>query len=105
MELKALAAKPQLVKVEVNSEPVVAAYGESLEFWMWDRQDIPTYLKLAQLKEDRTAIFNIVKDVVLDKDGQPVLQDGEMLPIEIMIPVLEAAVKQLGNKTPLTSAQ
>jgi hypothetical protein len=105
MELKALAAKPKLVKVEVNSEAVVAAYGESLEFWMWDRQDIPTYLKLAQLKEDKTAIFNIVKDIVLCSEGKPVLNNGEILPIEIMLPVLEAAVKQLGNKKPLTSPQ
>jgi hypothetical protein len=102
MELKALAAKPKLELVTVDTEAVVAAYGEPLEFWMWDRQDIPTYLKLAQLKEDNSAIFNIVKEIVLDSDGNPVLSDGEMLPIEIMIPVLQAAVKRLGNKKPQT---
>lgn len=104
MQLKQLAAKPKLELVVVDKPVIVEAYGEPLEFYMWDRQDLPTYLKLAQIKEDQTQIFDIVKDVVLDDQGKRVLADGEMLPVEIMIPVLEAAINKLGNKTPQTSA-
>lgn len=104
MELKALAAKPQLELVTVDDPVIVEAYGEPLEFYMWDRQDIPTYLKLSQIKDDQLAIFDIVKTIVLDQAGQPVLGPGDVLPIEIMIPVIKAAVAKLGNKKPLTSA-
>jgi len=45
-----------------------------------------------------------MKDLVLDEKGNGVLNDGEMLPIEIMVPVIETALKQLGNKLPQTSA-
>ena len=104
MELKKLATKPNLIKVIVDKDTIVEAYGEPLEFYMWDRQPLPTYLRLSQLQEDELAIFEIMKDLVLDEKGNGVLNDGEMLPIEIMVPVIETALKQLGNKLPQTSA-
>jgi len=37
MELKKLATKPNLIKVIVDKDTIVEAYGEPLEFYMWDR--------------------------------------------------------------------
>lgn len=105
MELKQLASKPQLKKITVETDFIVEAYGEPLEFYMYDRQDLPTYLRLAQLKNDQQELYNIIKELVLDKDGARVMGDGEMLPVDIMVPVLEAAIKNLGNKQPQTSQQ
>lgn len=102
MELNTLAKKPQLVKVSVDNEVVVKAYGESVDFWMWDRQELPTYLKLAQIKEDHEELFKILKELVLDKAGKPILGDN-LLPVDIMVPVIEAAVAHLGNVKPQTS--
>lgn len=103
MQLKELAKKPKLEKVIVDDEKIIELYGEPLEFFMWDRQELPTYLKLSQMREDELAIFNIVKEVILDENGNQVLNDGELLPIEITVPVLEAAFKHLGNRIPQTS--
>lgn len=105
MELKQLATKPQLQKITVDNESVVEAYGEPVEFYMYDRQDLPTYLRLAQLREDQDELFTVIRELVLDKTGAKVLNEGEMLPIEIMVPVLEAAVNHLGNVNPQTSQQ
>jgi len=103
MKLKELARQPELTKVTVDNESIVQAYGEPLEFWMWDRQDVPTYLQLAQLKDDHSAIFNVVRKLVLDEDGTPALNEKDTLPIEVMIPVVEKAIYQLGNMKPQTS--
>lgn len=105
MELKQLATKPKLHKITVDNDTVVEAYGEPVEFYMWDRQDLPTYLRLAQIKEDQNELFDIIKDLVLDAKGNKVLNEGEMLPLEIMVPVLESAVAHLGNEIPQTSQQ
>lgn len=102
MELNTLAKKPQLVKVSVDNPVVVKAYGETVDFWMWDRQELPTYLKLAQIKEDHDELFAILKELVLDAKGKPILGDN-LLPVDIMVPVIEAAVAHLGNMTPQTS--
>lgn len=103
MQLKELAKKPKLELVTVDTPVIVEAYGEPLEFYMMDRQDLPTYLKLAQIKDNQEEIFEIVKDIVLDDKGKRVLSDGELLPVDIMVPVLEAAIKRLGNMKPQTS--
>ena len=95
MKLKELAAKPILKKVVIDTDFIVDAYGEPLEFFMWDRQDIPTFLRVLQLKEDRAEIFNLVRDTVLDEEGNKILEEGEMLPLEIMIAVVEAVVKRV----------
>lgn len=104
MQLKQLAAKPKLNLISLDSEQIISLYGEPLEFYMWDRQDIPTFLKIVQMKEDKLELFNLLKTVVLDETGKPILNDGEMLPLEVMIAVIEGVVKNLGNSKPQTTA-
>lgn len=103
MELGNLAKQPQLTKLTVDAEPIVAAYGEPVDFWMYDRQDLPTYLKLSKLQDDQTEMWDILKSLMLDSQGKPVLTDGVLLPVEIMVPVIEKAVAHLGNLNPQTS--
>ena len=103
MNIKELAKKPELKKITVDNEVIVKAYGEPLEFWMYDRQDVPTYLQLAQLKDDYGAIFDVVRKLVLDEKGKPVLDENDTLPIDVMIPVVEQAIYALGNIKPQTS--
>lgn len=103
MELSTLAKEPTLTKITVDAEVVVRAYGEPVDFWMWDRQDLPTYLKLGKLQDDQDQMWNMLKDLMLDKDGNQILTGSQTLPIEIMVPVIEAAVGHLGNLHPQTS--
>ena len=103
MNLKELAKKPKLIKVEVTDDVVVNAYGESVEFWMYDRQDLPTFLKFANLKENTAELSSILRDLVLDERGKPLLEEGAVLPFEIVVPVIEAVIQRLGNSIPQTS--
>lgn len=103
MKLQELAAKPKLEMVSIDTPQILELYGEPLEFYMYDRQDISTFLKMAQLKDDRIEIFNLLKTVVLDETGKHVLMDGEMLPLEVMAAVIEGVVKKLGNYKPQTT--
>lgn len=104
MKLKDLAAKPTLLKVVVEKEAIVKAYGEPLEFYMWDRQDLPTFLQLATMRDDPVQLFEIIRKLVLDEDGKPVLEADDRLPVDIMVPVIETVVERLTNFTPKTSA-
>lgn len=103
MQLQDLAVTPQLKKITVDDPTIVEAYGEAVEFYMFDRQDLPTYLRLAQVKEDQLEMWNILKELILDSQGNRVLKGNATLPIEIMAPILEVAVKELGNPKPQTS--
>jgi hypothetical protein len=103
MELATLAKEPTLTKVTVDAEAIVEAYGEPVDFWMLDRQDLPTYLKLSKIQDDQTQMWSVLKDLMLDKDGNKILKGNAVLPIEIMVPVIEKAIQHLGNLNPQTS--
>lgn len=98
MKLTQLAAKPQLIKVELNDEEVVKEFGEPLEFWIWDRQPMDKFVKLAQVQADNFAeLVNTVNEMVLDEEGKPVVQGDVVLPTHIMTKVIGKVVETLGK--------
>lgn len=107
MKLQVLASKPQLLEMKIDDEQTVARYGEPLEFYVYDRQDMDTYLKLATLEgtSDLTSISEVVKDLVLDDKGNKILKDGVSLPPEVIIKVIEKTVANLGNQLNQTTSK
>jgi hypothetical protein len=98
MKLTQLAAKPQLVKIELTDEDVVREYGEPLEFWIWDRQPMDKFVRLAQMRgEDMSELITAVNEMVLDEEGNPVVKDGLMLPTNVMTKVIGKVVETLGK--------
>jgi hypothetical protein len=98
MKLTQLAAKPKLVKIEINDEDIVKEFGEALEFWIWDRQPMDKFVKLAQMKgEDMSELVAAVNDMVLDEEGNPVVKDGLVLPTNVMTKVIGKVVETLGK--------
>jgi len=106
MKLQALASKPQLIKITIEEEDIVEKYGEPLEFWVKDRQDMDTFFKLANLEGGvgMENIASVVKDLVLDEKGNPILQGEVALPVDVMLKVIEVTVTRLGNSVTQTSA-
>ena len=108
MKLNALASEPQLIKVVIDDEKTLAKYGESVDYWMYDRQDLDTYMQLASVGDGKNValIANVVKELVLDENGVKVLTGKNLLPVDIMVRVVEETVKRLGNQeTPTSETQ
>ena len=98
MKLTQLAAKPQLVKIELNDEDVVREFGEPLEFWIYDRQPMDKFVRLAQMRgEDMSELITAVNEMVLDEEGNPIVKDGLMLPTNVMTKVIGKVVETLGK--------
>lgn len=99
MKLAKLAAKPQLKQITIDDADIVEKYGESIDFWIYDRQNMSTFMKLASLEDskDLSAVAEVVNELILDEDGTPVLVDGNELPVDVMMKVIEVTVNQLGN--------
>jgi len=98
MKLTQLAAKPQLVKIELNDEDVVREFGEPLEFWIYDRQPMDKFVRLAQMRgEDMSELITAVNEMVLDEEGNPIVKDGLMLPTNVMTKVIGRVVETLGK--------
>lgn len=98
MKLSQLAAKPQLVKVTVDDEDIVAQYGEPLEFYTWDRQPMDVFIKMAAVDSSNYAsVVDTIKTLVLDEEGNQILKDDAMLPTSVLTRVVTKIVSSLGK--------
>ena len=98
MKLKSLAKQAELIKVTIDDEAIVQAYGEPLDFYVYDRQPMETFLKFASGGgQDVQVMGQIMKDMILDEDGTPVITDGYMLPSNVLVAAFTKLVAQLGK--------
>jgi predicted N-formylglutamate amidohydrolase len=97
MKLVNIAKKPQLVPVVLDDEDTIKEYGEPLEFWCYDRQPLDTFMRFAAKANDPSVMVEIVQDLILDEDGQPVMRDGNILPSKMMIRCVNKLMDTLGN--------
>lgn len=104
MKLQALASKPQLTKVEIDDESIVAKYGEAIEFYIYDRQNMDTFMKLATLGEDSpfNEIADMISGLILDEEGNTIMTEENILPVDVMLKVVEKTVAMLGNSVTQT---
>ncbi len=98
MKLSELASKPQLTEIIIDEHDIVEKYGESLQFFVLDRLPIETYTKLASVKAgDPGEMYKVIKDLILDEDGQPVMSDGNVLPMDVMNAAVMRVTDNLGK--------
>lgn len=98
MKLTQLAAKPKLIKIELNDDEIQKEFGESLDFWIYDRQPMDKFVKLAQMSSDNMGdLITAVNEMVLDEKGQQILTDEMVLPTNVMTKVIGKVVETLGK--------
>ena len=98
LNLTQLASKPQLIKITLDNKEIVEKYGDSLEFWIMDRQPIEQFIKMATMGADNYGeMIRMVNGLVLDEHGDAVIQEGEALPNDVMMIVIGAVVERLGK--------
>lgn len=98
MNLKELAAKPQLIKLTLDDEDTLAEYKEPLDFFIMDRQPVDVFVKLAGLSlENLGEIVAIVNDLILDESGERIVANDYVLPQKLYMRVVEKVIKQLGE--------
>jgi hypothetical protein len=98
MKLSQLAAKPQLIKIELSDEAIVKEFGESIEFYTWDRQPLETFMKLANADHNNvSSMIGIVRTLILDEEGKEIIAGENMLPTNVLIAVIGKIVETLGK--------
>lgn len=98
MKLTQLAAKPKLVKFTLDDNETVEEYGEPIEFYMYDRQPLDIFLRMAALSgKDNTEMIVVVKDLILDEEGKTVINNDTLLPSKVMLKVIAAVIEKLGK--------
>lgn len=97
-KLSELAAKPELTSVVIDDKDIVEKYGDSLEFFVYDKLPISTYTKLASLDTKNAGeMYNAVKDLILDDKGHPVINGDMTLPMDVMTSAVVKVTENLGK--------
>ena len=92
MKLSQLASKPQLVKMTIDDEEIVAEFGEPLEFYTWDRQPMDVFIKMAAVDSTNYAtVIDSVRSLILDENGKQILDKDIMLPTHVLMKVVTNA--------------
>jgi len=108
MKLTELAAKPKLIEIKIDDKDTVAKYGEPVSFWIYDRQNIETFIKMTTITSDDFATAaTIVKELILDENGKHIVQDNTTLPTDLMMKAVVKVIEELGksmDKSPSAQA-
>ena len=98
MKLAELAAEPKLIKIILDDEDLVKKYNEPLEFWIWDRQPIDSYMRMAKsTTENFDDIVSAVNEMILDEDGKRIVQGNVMLPTNVLMKAFTKVIETLGK--------
>jgi len=97
MKLSDLSQKPKLIKIIIDKKEIVEKYGEELEFHIYDRQPLDVFTKLANAKEDTAGVTELIQTMILDEQGNPVVRDGHVLPLDVIMEAITVITKELGK--------
>jgi hypothetical protein len=99
MQLKELSAKPQLIEIELTNDSLVKKYGEPVKFHTYDRQPMDVFMRLANANDGGKPgdVIDMVKDLILDEEGKPIINGENTVPTDVMILAVGAIVERLGK--------
>lgn len=98
MQLKSLASKPQIQSITLDDPKLVEKYGDTIEFFIFDRLPMETYTKLASVDHtDPAELYLVVKDLILDEGGNPIVTKDFTLPTDVMTAAIVKVTEQLGK--------
>jgi hypothetical protein len=99
MDIKQLACRPKLTQLEVNTPEIVELVGEPITFYMRDHMDLATYFEFYKLQQnqDMNLLMDLMRQVILDADGNKSISPDEILPVEIAIAILYKVNEHMGK--------
>lgn len=98
MKLKELSQKPKLIKLTINEATLVEKYGDELEFYVYDRQPLDVFTKLANAGEENIGdMVKFMQQLILDEEGNPISSEGEILPMDVTSEAIKLVSETLGK--------
>jgi len=98
MKLSELAKEPQLIKCSINKPELVEKYGEELEFYIYDRQPLDVFARLANAeKGEMSGMTEVIKMLILDEEGKPIVGGNNVLPMDVLVEAVSIIGSELGK--------
>mgnify|MGYP003348340938 CR=1 FL=1 len=92
------ARKPQLVKIVLDGDDIKEEFGDTVTFYMKDFVDINTYFEFFRSQsDDNGKLSEILQKIILNEEGNPVLKEGDQLPVNLAVSALTKINETLGK--------
>ena len=96
--LTEFAKQPQLIEMVLDSDDIIAEYGEPIVFYMKDYVGINTYFDFFRAQSDKGGqIDTLLRMIVLNEKGEPALDADKALPVDIAVAVLAKVNENMGK--------
>ena len=107
LDIKQFAKKPELIEILLDDESIIKEYNEAITFYMKDFVDINTYFDFFRSQNNKSGdeLAVLLTKIILNKDGNPVLEEGECFPVDITIAALTKINECLGKSKTKSSIQ
>lgn len=105
MNIKELASVPKLIEINLDSDELLERYGEPITFHTYDIVPMATYFEFynARSNSEFEQLDKMMKKMILNEKGKPVLEDNEDLPIDIAAAAINKIGEILGKSLSKTS--
>lgn len=99
MNISEFKIKPKIIQITIDDEAIVKEYGDEINFYMYDHLDLTTYFQFfkAQNEGNTDQLLKIVKTIILDEAGKPVMNDEYELPVDIFTNAVIKITEHLGK--------
>ena len=107
MNIKEFASKPTLIEVVIDNTDIVEKYGETIKFHTFDIVSLSTYFDFYNSRNNGEFVNleKLIRKLVLDEKGKPVLADDEDLPVDIAAEAISKIGDIMGKSQRKTSTQ
>lgn len=97
MKLAELSKEPQLIKITVDKKELVEKYGDEIEFFIYDRQPLDIFTRLANSDKDMTGVTELIQEMILDEKGEKIVSEGKILPLDVLMECVSLISNKLGK--------
>lgn len=98
MKISQLVSEPKLIEIQLDDADTIAKYGEAISLWIYDRQDIATFAKLAMTDgKNFGEAAELVSKLIYNEDGKPALDGSKTLPTDILMKTVSKVIETLGK--------
>ena len=108
MDISKVSKKPVLLEMVLDDAAIIAEYGESITFYMYNNVDLNTYFDFYRVQQEKDGgeLNALMRRIIVDSAGKQVIAADEMLPIDITFAALVKINENLGkSKTKSSTAQ
>lgn len=105
MNIDALKINSELVKISLDHEDITTKYGDAIEFWTHSHPKLTTYFQFfeARINADYDRLEAIMRELILNSEGNPTLDKDQTLPADIFTAAIVAVGDLLGKSISKTS--